>query len=111
MAKPNPIEFFRQVRQVEVDGEGAGDLFSAGEGPLAHERHDLRGRSSAGAGRDDGVPQLLDVRQEFVAAVLAQHLTEKFAEQPDIAAQQLGHLEPGTLPALGCWRRAVGFFA
>ncbi len=94
----DPVVFLSEVGQVEVDRERASNLLGPIQRPAAYQGHHVFGRASAGPRGDDRVPQLLDVREKIVTAVLAQNLAEQLAEQPDVAAQGLGHLEPGTLP-------------
>ena len=44
------------------------------------------------------MPQFLDVREQALAAVFAEDLSEQLTEKADVAPQQLRHLEPGTFP-------------
>ena len=75
--RTDPLVLLGEVDQMEVDGERASDQLGAVQRPAAD---DLRGVGLlvfVAAGRDDRVPQRLDVVQETLPAVLDQDLAEQ----------------------------------
>ncbi len=100
------LMLFGQVGQVEVDGEGPGDLLGRLQAPGRDQLGDLvpgpvGGRAvSSRAGRrvpvplaaarlDHGPPEPFHVVQQLRPRRIADDLTEDVAEQPDIAPHQL----------------------
>jgi len=91
--------FLGQVGQVEVDGEGPGDLLGLLQAPGRDQPDDLvAGRGQvmflALARLDHRAPQLFHVGQQLRAARVADDLAEDVAEQPDVAAHRLGQRGP-----------------
>ena len=102
---PYPVPFLGQVGQVEVDGEGLGHQFGAGQRPARHQRRDLVAGQVGLVprrlvpGRDDRAAQPFHVVEQALAARLADHLAEQVAEQPDIPAQWDGQFLAVRFPA------------
>ncbi len=84
-----------EVRQVEVAGEGPGDLLGALEREAGDDVGRLGQRRAAvvrPVGADGQLAQPLDVVQQVLPAGLAQHRAEQPAQQADVLTQQVGHL-------------------
>ena len=104
--RAHPLLLFGQVGQVEVDGEGAGDLLGALPGPGGDERRDgvagggrLRRRKVGyAAGLDHRAPQPLHVREQVRPVGLGDDLAEDVAEQPDVPPHRLGQLGRVSFP-------------
>ncbi|GAA2993387.1 hypothetical protein GCM10017559_12090 [Streptosporangium longisporum] len=99
----DPEVLLGQVGEVEVAGEGPGDVHGAVDGPFGHHRGDLVDRDLPAARPDDGLAQSFDIGEQVIAAVFGDDLPEEFAEQPHVRAQLVGHLgdSGGTLCLLG----------
>ena len=98
----DPLVFFGQVGQVEVNGKRAGYGFGPGYGPARDQRGDLvvgrvpgfsTGVAIVLAGGDHPAPQLLDIGQEILALGFTDDLAEDIAEHPDVPAHRLGNLQ------------------
>ena len=102
---PYPVPFLGQVGQVEVDGEGLGHQFGAGQRPARHQRRDLVAGQVGLVprrlvpGRDDRAAQPFHVVEQALATGLADHLAEQVAEKPDIPAQRDGQFLAVRFPA------------
>src|SRR6266568_4162465 len=100
------LMLFGQVGQVEVDGEGPGDLLGRLQAPGRDQLGDLVPGPAGGrtvshravrrvpvpltaARLDHGTPQPLDVVQQLRPGRIADDLAEDVAEQPDIAPHRL----------------------
>src|SRR5690606_33708750 len=98
------------VDQVEVDGEGAGDVLGPVEGPRLHQLLRLDGgvvgyRGVLVMGGDGELAQPLHVVEQALAAVLGQDHSQRVAERPDVRTQRVRHLEAGDLAGTrGGWR-------
>ena len=107
---------FGQVGQVEVDGEGPGDLLGRLQAPGRDQPGDLvsgrvggRAGSSRAVGRvpvplaaarlDHGTPQPLHVGQQLRPGRIADDLAEDVAEQPDITPHRLRQRGAVSFPA------------
>jgi hypothetical protein len=98
--RPRPLVLLGQVGEVEIAGEGARHLLRAFQRPAGDQalRRHLHGVVLAGS--DHGAAETLHVLQELRAAPLAQDLPKSIAQEPDVAAQRLGHLRAGGGPEL-----------
>ncbi|GLX04247.1 hypothetical protein Misp03_11740 [Microbispora sp. NBRC 16548] len=65
-----------EVGEMEVAGEGTGDLHGAVHGPFGHQGRDLVGRRLLTPGRDHRLPEPFYVGEEVGAAVFGDHLTQ-----------------------------------
>jgi hypothetical protein len=85
------VELLRHVHEVEVAGEGPGDLLGALQRERGDELLRLRGpgRIAAVVGADRERAQALHVLVERGLARLAEHLTEQLAQQVDVGADPL----------------------
>lgn len=52
----DPVVFFGQIREMEVDGEGAGDIVSPVKRPAAYEFDDVTRGACAGSRSDHRTP-------------------------------------------------------
>src|SRR5262249_9692449 len=88
-------QFLAEVRQMEIAGEGAGDVLGP---PLRPGRDHLLGRGTVAG--DAQLAELPDVVEHRLTGVLAQNLAEDFAEEADVSPELLRYLEPRGGPGL-----------
>jgi hypothetical protein len=88
---------FRQVNELEIEGEGAGEQDGAFDGKRMHQVEGDSGvtgslfmvaMSFRVAAADGALAQRLHMGEEIVAGLLAQDLAEQGAERTHIAAQR-----------------------
>ncbi|OIQ71329.1 hypothetical protein GALL_470570 [mine drainage metagenome] len=91
---PDAVVLLREGREVEVAGERACDLLGAVLGEALDQLLGTLERIGAGlvVRPDRQLAQALDIREEVVAAGLAEHGAEQAAEQADVVAQQVRDL-------------------
>ena len=90
------VVFLGEVDEVEVAGEGAGDLVGAGDRERFDERLRLVERARPAVECTDRErAQLLDVGEQVAAALFGQHSAEQIAEEADIGAKFGRQLAPG----------------
>ena len=87
---------FREIDELEVEGEGAREQNGAPHGHRVHQLH-RRGGMACGlfgmavrfrvAAPDGALPQRLDLRIELLANLLAQHRAQQRAQRAHVAAQ------------------------
>jgi hypothetical protein len=94
---------FRQVDELEVEGEGAGEQDGALDGQRMDQLQSVRGVAgslfviAAGFGvaaADGALAQRFHMGEKVVAGLLAQHLAEQGAERTHIAAQRASFRSP-----------------
>jgi hypothetical protein len=93
------VVLLRKVRQVEVAGEGPGDVLGPLQVPRGDELLTRRGRPVGGGGivvvgGDRELAELFDVGEQGWSAVLFQDSAQQLAEQPDVGPQRCRDLEP-----------------
>ena len=99
---PHPVELLGQVDQVEVARERASHLFGPHRLEVGHQRLGLLdGREPTVTVRGDRqFTQPFHVGEQFVPAILREHLPEQLAQQPHVRAERIGHLVTRPTPAV-----------